>query len=266
MALNRLNHLLADKEGEKLLSIFVTAGYPRLDSTSELVLTLEQAGADFIEIGVPFSDPIADGPTIQRSSQIALANGVNLGIVLDHVRLIRNHSQIPLVLMSYLNPLLSHGIARLTKDAREAGVDGFIIPDLLPEDYHRFGDAFSDSSIGPNFLVSPNTSPARVKAIDSITRDFLYCVSVTGITGVRSGVEPSFINFLQSVKGMAKHRVFVGFGISNSDDAEKIARHCDGVVVGSALIDILQDHRLENKGLDAIAKFVHELKSALKGV
>ncbi|MFQ5648415.1 MAG: tryptophan synthase subunit alpha [bacterium] len=266
--MNRLLELFERnrREGKKLLSIFVTAGYPVLQGTPDLVCTLEQAGADFVELGLPFSDPIADGPTIQESSTRALENGMTLSLALRQVREIRERSNMPILMMGYFNPLFRYGLDRLVTDAEAAGVDGFIIPDLLPEDYSRFEHAFSGRNIGVNFLVSPNTAHARIQTVDRLTDAFIYCVSVTGVTGTRRGVPAGLIEFLAGMKESVVHPVLVGFGISNGEDAATLARHCDGVIVGSAVIKILSQPGEMAKKYELVSQFVGQLKESLKGV
>lgn len=265
--MNRTSNLFKkiDITGEKILSVFVTAGYPHLESAPELVWQLEKSGADLIEIGIPFSDPIADGPTIQHSSKIALENGMYLSLALKQIKKIRQKSDIPIILMGYLNPLVKYGFDRFMKDATESGVDGLIIPDLLPEEYQTFGSKFHNSILGINFLVSPNTEPVRIKKIDEVTSDFLYCVSVIGVTGQRSGVSHGLKDFLQSVNSFATHPLLVGFGISSPEDASEICKNADGVIVGSAVIDLISKSRGTQDMLSSAGKFVQSLKFALKG-
>ena len=257
--MSRLQELFHRKRqrGEKALSIFVTAGYPTRDGTPELVLALEAAGADFVELGVPFSDPMADGPTIQRASRRALANGVNLRRVLQQVKEIRAHSELPLVLMSYLNPLLAYGLPGLAIDAVEAGVDGFIVPDLLPEEAGRL--PWPEDSPGCNFLVAPNTPAARLREVDAATRDFVYCVSVTGVTGARTSLPEHLTRFLSRVRENVRHPYVVGFGIASPEEAARLAPHCDGMVVGSALLDRLS----QANGYHEATAFVRALKKAM---
>lgn len=263
--MNRLQKLFVknEKQREKLLSVFVTAGYPHLECTPELVCAVAEAGADFVEIGLPFSDPIADGPTIQQSSQVAIENGMNLSRVLEQVQTIRQLSEIPIVLMGYFNPILKYGLEKFVEDASAAELDGCIIPDLIPEEYLKFEQPFREKSLGVNFLISPNTSKTRIRSIANLTHAFVYCVSVTGITGARQGVPPGIIDFLRSLKGMVERPYLVGFGISNSDDAAEIARHCDGVIVGSAIMKILSRKVNHKEKLKLVSQFVGDLKSSL---
>ena len=239
--MTRLTNLIADKmqREEKLLSVFLTAGYPELGSAPELVRLVEEAGADFVELGIPFSDPIADGPVIQHSSQVALANGINLKEIMQQVRQIRKNSSIPLILMGYLNPIIKYGLRDFLGDAESAGVDGLIIPDLIPEEYDRLRTEFESTSVGINFLVSPNTARERVRKIARLTQDFVYCVAVTGITGARQGVADETVAFLQEMRKLITRPCFVGFGISSAQDASRIAALCDGVIVGSAITKLL---------------------------
>ena len=266
--MNRLQKLFLKKEKapEKLLSVFLTAGYPELECTAELVSAVEHAGADFIELGMPFSDPVADGPTIQMSSQQALKNGMNMHKILAQIKQIRKQSNIPMLMMGYFNPFMHYGFERLVDHAEEAGIDGFIIPDILPEDFQRFSGTFEYHSIGLNYLISPNTTPERIKKVADLTHDFIYCVSVTGVTGARTGVAASTISFLQSLKALLSKPYLVGFGISNPDDAATLARHCDGIIVGSAVIKILAQEIGFNKKLEAVGDFITGLKRGLKGV
>ena len=224
--MNRLTKLFECNrvQKQKLLSIFITAGYPKLESTPKLVNVLEDAGADFLELGVPFSDPIADGPTIQRASQRALANGMNLPILLEQVQMIRKNNQIPIILMGYFNTFMRYGLTKFMTDAQQVGVDGLIIPDLIPEEYRNFRGRFDHSTLGLNFLISPNTPLSRIKTIDNLTRDFIYCVSVTGVTGARRGVHDESVDFLRSLSAHVQNPYLVGFGISTPTDARKPAR------------------------------------------
>ncbi|NIR51928.1 tryptophan synthase subunit alpha [candidate division KSB1 bacterium] len=251
--------------GKKLFSAFVTAGFPDLKATPELVWTLESAGADLVEIGIPFSDALADGPTIQKASQIALQNGVSLNTVLDQVHKVRQRSEVPIVLMGYLSPILKYGLNKFMKDARSAGADGLIIPDLIPEEWLRLGPSV-ENTLGINFLIAPNTPLQRIEMIDQMTSDFIYCVSVTGVTGARSELPSGLRSFLDSVNGHLNHPYLVGFGISTPEQAKQIAQHSHGVIVGSAIIKLIEKHQQKDEMLDAVRKLVCELKTALEGV
>jgi tryptophan synthase alpha subunit len=168
--------------------------------------------------------------------------------------------------MGYMNPFLAYGLEKFTKDAEQAGADGLIIPDLIPEEFLNFKNAFAGSTLGVNFLISPNTPISRIKDIDELTTDFIYCVSVTGVTGCRQGVPQGLIDFLKSIRNFLGHPYLVGFGISNPKDACNIARYCHGVVVGSAITNLMAKYTAEKNRLEMVSQFVWELKSSLKGV
>jgi tryptophan synthase alpha chain len=222
-------------EEKKALVFFLTAGYPKIDSTEKIALALERGGADIIEIGMPFSDPLADGPAIQASSNIAIKNGVTLQSVLDTVRAIRRKSNIPLVLMGYLNPILRFGEKDFFPMAAQAGVDGIILPELPFEETSRFKTLIDGSGLSQILLVTPTTSPARIQKIDAASGGFLYCVSTTGVTG--SDHRANIGEYLAVVrKNASKNPLLVGFGISTPSDAASIAKSADGVIIGSALI------------------------------
>lgn len=237
LSVTRIDEKLAGvrAKGEKALTLFLTAGFPELHSTPELVSELEKAGADIIELGMPFSDPLADGPIIQQSSAIALKNGVTLRTILSEVKKIRKSSEIPIVLMGYLNPILRYGAEKFFTDARAAGVDGVIFPELPKEETGRFSQMLSGNGLSNILLVAPTTAPDRIEAIDRASSGFLYCVSTTGVTGTHGQTPPQ--EYIRRVKNHAKKNpVLVGFGITSSKDARTVARDCDGVIVGSALI------------------------------
>ena len=225
---------LKSKE-KKALVFFLTAGFPKLESTEEIALALERGGADIIEIGMPFSDPLADGPAIQKSSDVAIKNGVTLQSVLDTVRVIRRKSAIPLILMGYLNPILRFGEKEFFPRAADAGVDGIILPELPFEETSRFKSLIEGSGLSQILLVTPTTSAERIRNIDSASCGFLYCVSTTGVTG--SEHKSDVANYLEVVRRNArKNPLLVGFGISNPLDAGSTAKYSDGVIIGSALI------------------------------
>lgn len=256
----------AEDTGSKLLSIFVTTGFPERDSAPELVWALEEAGADFVELGMPFSDPLADGPTIQRSSQVALRNGITVREVLQQVSRVRQRSSIPVVLMGYVNPMLKYGLARFMNDARDVGADGLIIPDLTPEEFRGLSETLTSPPLGVNFLVSPVTPPERVQWIDASTSDFIYCVSVTGVTGRRDGVAESVLTYLGELAGRVRHPLMVGFGVSRGADARAICRVADGVIIGSAVIELIERSSSNAEMLKSLRGFVGEIKSAMQGV
>jgi tryptophan synthase alpha chain len=258
--MNRLTTVLASLRNrrKKALALFLTAGYPEADSTPGLVLSLAGAGADIIEIGMPFSDPLADGPVIQQSSAIALQNGVTIARILDAIRTIRKTSSVPLVLMGYINPILSYGSDRFFRDAASSGVDGVILPELTLEESVRFKTEISRNGLSQILLVAPTTPEDRVIAIDAASSGFLYCVSTTGVTGSAGKGTPD--EFLTRVKNCAKRNpVLVGFGISTAEGARHAALLSDGVIIGSALIRRLT----EGESIGSIISWVSSIRDAL---
>ncbi len=258
--MTRLSERLAGlrSRGRKALAVFLTAGVPARNSTVQLVLDLEKAGADIVEIGLPFSDPLADGPVIQASSALALANGVHLPLILDMVRKVRSRSAVPLVLMGYLNPLLRYGFSRFCTEAGRAGVDGLILPEVPLEEHARFAPALAAAGVDGILLVTPATSPQRIRVIDAASRGFLYCVSMTGVTG--GGASGIHERHLRRVKRHApRNPVLVGFGIAGPADARRAARHADGVIVGSAFLKRL----LSDGGREEALRWIAGLRSAL---
>ncbi len=236
-AVNRLTALLAShgERRKKSLGMFLTAGYPEADSTPGLVRSLEEGGADFIEIGMPFSDPLADGPVIQGSSSAALKNGVTIPRIFEGVRNIRTNSQVPIVLMGYINPILAYGADRFFTDGAAAGVEGVILPELPLEESARYRSDMERSGLVQILLAAPTTPDDRLAAIDAASRGFLYCVSTTGVTGSAGKGSPD--DFLARVRKNARRNpLLVGFGISTPEDARNAARLSDGVIIGSALI------------------------------
>ena len=250
----------ANASGTKALALFVTAGYPTLNTTVQLLIQLHDAGADLIEIGMPFSDPLADGPVIQQSSMTALRNGVTLARILDDVRSVRKSSDVPIVLMGYMNPILRFGPEKFFDTAARAGVDGVIIPELPLGEGENIRAMMRVRGLADILLVAPTSSPERVQAIDSACRGFLYCVSTTGVTG--AGAHTPEMEYVRMVKREARrNKVLVGFGISTPDEARMWAGSADGVVVGSALLRKLA----AGDPMTAVARWVTDLKTALKG-
>ena len=252
------------REGRKGLITFITAGDPDLAATPELVAALEAGGADLIELGVPFSDPLADGPTIQLASNRALAAGTTLVKILKTVAKIRETSEIPLVLMSYYNPLYRYGLERLVDDAVVAGVDGFIVPDLPYEEAAGLRKiAAGKLAVIP--LAAPTTPSDRLVKIVAAGSGFLYYVSVTGITGARSELPDDLAAALERVgeKTAGRLPLAVGFGISTPEQAKTVAARADAVIVGSALVRIVAEHGASKKGLAELQHKVAALRTGL---
>jgi tryptophan synthase alpha chain len=252
---------LKKRKGKALIG-YLTAGFPTKPSFSKLVPLLEKNGVDILEIGVPFSDPIADGPTIQHASEVALKNGVTLDWILNSVRALRRAGvRLPLVFMSYCNPIHAMGIDRFFQKAKSSGVDGLIIPDLVPEEGAPYARAAKRYGMDLIYLVAPTTPPPRMRAIAEQTRGFLYAVSLTGVTGVRKAVPTEVAAFLKSIKAVCRKPVAVGFGLMTPQQVRDIARHADGVIVGSALIRAVE----KSKGprFEGVARLARSLKGAL---
>jgi tryptophan synthase alpha chain len=231
------------EKGEKALVTFVTAGDPDLATTAEVVLELERAGADLIELGVPFSDPMADGPTIQLSSDRALAAGTTLPGILGMVAKLRERTRVPIVLMGYFNPIFAYGAERFAKDAAAAGVDGLLVVDLPPEEAPELKGAADRCGLNLIFLLTPTSDPSRVEAVSRLGSGFIYYVSVTGVTGARAAVADTLAARVTEVRAKLNLPLVVGFGISDPAQAGQVAQFSDGVVVGSALVKYFEKYR-----------------------
>jgi len=248
---------------ETALIPFITAGDPDLAVTAELVLTLAEAGADLIELGVPFSDPMADGPTIQAASERALATGTTLKGVLQLVAEVRKTTQIPLILMGYYNPVFCYGAENFARDAAAAGVDALLLVDLPPEEVAEIHGAMSESGIDLITLLAPTTPRERMARLAAAAEGYLYYVSMTGVTGAQK-ISPEEIRVaVEELKEMTEIPVAVGFGITTAADAKAVGAFADGVIVGSALVKIIAEHGRSEKLLPEVTKFIAELKSGL---
>ena len=246
------------QEGRKAFVAFVTAGDPSLARTVEVALDLEQAGVDVLELGVPFSDPLADGPVIQRASERALGNGTTLAAVLGVVREIRRRSELPLVLFSYVNPLLRYGLPRLAADAREAGVDGVLVTDLPPEEAPEWLPAARSAELDTVFLAAPTSSLERLRRTAEVSRGFVYAVSRTGVTGERESLSEDARPLVARLRELSDQPVALGFGVSTPEHVAQAAAVADGVVVGSALV-----RALEEKPEASLAGVVRWLRSEM---
>lgn len=246
-----------------VLVAYVTAGDPSLRFTEKLVLRLAQAGADVIELGVPFSDPIADGPVIQRASQRALRRGTSLADVLKLAARIRKKISVPLVLFSYFNPVLQFGLQRFAAQAAAAGINGVLITDLTPEEAGEFVQHMRRRGLDTVFLAAPTSTPARLRVIARLSRGFVYLISRRGVTGARSDVPPDVKAMVRSLRRFTKLPIAVGFGIARPEQVAALNGIADGVVVGSALVECCERARGE-KALVAAANLVKRLKAAGK--
>lgn len=255
-----------EKSGQKALVTYVMVGYPSYKDTLSAVRGLIEGGADIIELGFPFSDPLADGPVIQHASTISLEKGTKMAQFLNLVKQIRKESQIPLVLMTYTNILYSKGYQKFFKMAKEAGLDGLITPDMTVEESKEYLKAAKNAQLDTIFLVSPNTSKARLLQIVKQTTGFLYLVAVFGTTGVQNKIQNYTISALKETKKIAKGKVPVGigFGISTPNDIKSYVKHgADAAIVGSALIKLIEKTP-SNKIQKTVASFTRQLKSATK--
>lgn len=261
---NRLSTLFNNRTpDDKVMALFLTAGYPDLESTVDLVLGFEKNGADIIELGMPFSDPLADGPTIQYASNQAIENGITMNRIFEMVREIRASSTIPIVLMGYINPILNYGVAEFFHEAAAAGVDGLIVPDVTMEESSIIHNPAEENGISLIYLVAPNTGSERMRRIDRESNGFVYCVSVTGVTGARDGEEvaQSVRRFIDRVnENITRNPKLVGFGIRSHKDATVISSEVDGFIVGSALIDVIRKHYPEKGWKEEVFRFVKQLK------
>jgi len=248
------------RASEKALVTYLTAGDPDLDTSEALLLETAGAGADVLEIGVPFSDPLADGPSIQAASQRALEAGVRLPDVFNLVRRLRTRVEKPIVLMTYFNPVQKYGLERFAKDAALAGVDGVIATDLPPEeagDWKPVADAAGLSTI---FLLAPTSTPERIEMISKMSTGFIYCVSRTGVTGARDEVPKEIGDIVASIRAKTDKPIVVGFGVSKREQVALITQRADGVVVGSALVDMVARNGAREELLAAVRRFVADLK------
>jgi tryptophan synthase alpha chain len=223
-------------EGRKAFVPYITAGDPDLDTTERLILELERQGSDVIELGVPFSDPIADGPVIQRASERALRNGVSARDCLDLVRRLRRKSEVPVVLFSYLNPLLALGPDSIGERLRDAGVDGVLATDLVPEEGGRFTDEVRAAGVDTVFLIAPTSTDERIRLVAETSSGFVYAVSRAGVTGVRQSLSERAALLVGRARRFTRLPVAVGFGISTPEQVAEVWRHADAAVVGSRIV------------------------------
>ena len=242
------------KNGRKALIAYITAGDPTPEKTPELVAALERGGVDLIELGVPFSDPIADGPVIQRGAERALKAGTNLKKVVEIAAKIRKTSAIPLLLFTYMNPVLRYGLDALARDAKAAGIDGCLLTDLSVEEALSYTGAMRSAGLDTVFLAAPTSTPARLKLVAEYSRGFVYLVSRTGVTGERASIADSLAPLVSSMRAVTKLPLAVGFGISTPEQARDVARLADGVVVGSAFVRLVE----QNGDLEGYARSLRE--------
>ena len=253
--INRIDQVF--KKKKKILSIYFTAGFPNLDDTSKIIENLQNSGVDIIEIGLPFSDPLADGPTIQESSTTALKNGMNTSLLFKQIKNIRSKISIPLIIMGYFNPILQYGVEKFCIDSKISGIDGLIIPDLPIDIYNSsYKNIFESQDLYNIFLITPQTSIDRILKIDEISKGFIYMVSDSSITGAKNIIDNNQKEYFLRIKKMnLKNPTIVGFGISNSKTFKLATDYSDGAIIGSAFISFIKEH-----GTKKISSFIKSIR------
>jgi len=256
--MNRTAQLFNNKERKDILSIYFTAGYPRLDSTLDIAEGLERAGVDFLEIGFPYSDPLADGPVIQHSSQIALKNGMSLDVLFEQLKDLRKRVNIPVFLMGYFNTVFQYGVERFCKACVEVGVDGVIVPDLPIYEYEElYEEIFKENGISNIFLVTPQTTDERIRKIDGLSTGFIYLLSSSATTGKDLEVSEERLNYFKRIKALdLKNPVVIGFGISNHYTFKQAAGIANAAIIGSAFVKQLETENY----LERIPEFITGIK------
>lgn len=239
--MNRLHTLFARKN-RHLLSIYFTAGHPSRDAMLDLIPALEQAGADLVEVGMPYSDPLADGPIIQRSSEAALRNGMTLGLYFEQIRAVRGRTQLPLIFMGYFNQVMQFGEEKFVQTCADAGIDGLILPDLpLDEFEKRYAAMFREAGLPVSLLVTPQTEEARIRRIEALSDGFVYMVSSAATTGAKTGISDAQLAYFQRIEAMQLSRPrLIGFGISDRETFQTACRFANGTIIGSAFIRALE--------------------------
>jgi len=253
--MNRIDQIFLREE--KLISIYFTAGYPNIHDTIPVLKKLQKAGVDLIEIGLPFSDPLADGPTIQESSRTALNNGMSSKKLFDQLKNVRKEIDIPLIIMGYFNPILQYGVERFCENSSKIGIDGLIIPDLPVDVYHdKYQKIFKKYNLYNMFLITPQTNEKRIKYIDKVSKGFIYIVSNSSITGAKGSIENSQLNYFKKISSLKlKTPQLIGFGISNSKTFDNAIMYSRGAIIGSAFIEFIK-----NEGINNIEKFIDKIK------
>jgi tryptophan synthase alpha chain len=255
--MKRLNNLFSVKK-KNILSIYFTAGYPALDDTSKIIRALETSGADILEIGMPYSDPMADGITIQNSNSVALQNGMSTRILFQQLAQVRNETTLPIILMGYVNSILAYGIDAFCADAENCGVDALIIPDLPLIEYKKHEQVFSDNDLGICFLITAQTSEERIREIDELSPAFIYLVTSAGVTGRQLDFSEAQIHFLKRISSMnLKTPILAGFGLSNRQAFLETCKYVNGAIIGSSFIKALPK---DSVGIEeSVKNFIHSI-------
>lgn len=252
---------LADNN-KKALITYITAGDPDIQTTAKLIMEMENNGADIIEIGIPYSDPIAEGPVIQRASSRALKSGTRIKNIMDMVRLTRDKVEVPLVYLVYLNCILQYGVNRFFNECSAVGIDGIIVPDLPYEEKDEISDVADEYGIYIISLISP-VSSTRIKKIASHAKGFLYCVSSLGVTGMRNDFDTDFNEFFSIINQYAKIPKALGFGISTPDHIRKLGKYCDGLIVGSSIVKKIEESTSSEQGIINVGEYVKILRRTM---
>ncbi len=253
--LNRLTKLFENNR-ENLLTVYFTAGYPKLDDTETIICSLAESGANIIEIGIPYSDPLADGPVIQESGMAAIDNGMTLQVLFKQLTDIRTKTQVPLILMGYFNQLLQYGVDKFLDDCVKTGIDGLIIPDLPLMEYEQFyKDKLTQRNISISFLITPQTEESRIHKVDALSTGFIYVVSDSSITGMKTGISNQQISYFERIKSLQlRTPQLIGFGISDRESYLTASKYANGAIIGSAFIKHLKD---KNEVDNATADFIN---------
>lgn len=262
--MNRIAQTFAElrRRRERALITYITAGDPDIKTTAALLRCLVDNGADMIELGVPFSDPMADGPTIQAASQRALAHPFSLRRILDLVQGLRRYSEIPVILFGYYNPFYQYGLERFTREAQAADADGLLVVDLPPEEALPLHRAARAQNLDTIFLLAPTSTPDRIKRVVRMASGFVYYVSVTGVTGARKDISSIMDTAVARIRKYTRLPVGIGFGVSRPDHVRAISRYADAVIVGSAIIKTMESHLGKPTMFNAVGKFIKSLKKA----
>lgn len=255
--LNRLTKLFENKR-ENLLTVYFTAGYPKLDDTETIICSLAESGTNIIEIGIPYSDPLADGPVIQESGMAAIDNGMTLQVLFNQLTDIRTKTQVPLILMGYFNQLLQYGVDKFLDDCVKTGIDGLIIPDLPLMEYEQFyKDKLTQRNISISFLITPQTEESRIHKVDALSTGFIYVVSDSSITGMKTGISNQQISYFERIKSLQlKTPQLIGFGISDRESYLTASKYANGAIIGSAFIKHLKGKNEVDKATETFINLI----------